>query len=280
MASYEIRWEGARHAGGARDLGPPLVVRAQDWMEALGLALERYGLERRTLERAVCLLTRDGTIDVADPDSGSRFVVRQVEGDDDAADPPSLDSAELLPGAELLEAPPPHRLAAAQRMDQPDPVVLEQLSRALSAIPAQGDAARRALAVLDALLRVVPAESASVLRQDDPTRRIHFLAVRGPAASALRGVTIPAGRGIVGVVIRTGTSLLVREAERSPDHYDAVDTTSGYRTRSLLACPVQVRGRSVGAIELLNPFGGGQFSEAHRRAAELAARRMAALLST
>ncbi|MCK6507531.1 GAF domain-containing protein [Myxococcota bacterium] len=255
-----------------------MVVTAADWMDALGLALERYGLERATLERAVCLLKGDGSVDVADPDSASRFVVRQVEADDGALDPPSLVSAQLAGADATLDAPSPEGLRAAGHRGNLDAAGLDRLARALADLPAEGSPAQRAAAVLDLLLREVPAESASVLVQDDAQRRIHFLAARGPAAVALTGVTVPAGKGIVGVVIRTGTSLLVNEPDRSGGHYAAVDTTSGYRTRTLLACPIQVRARAIGALELLNPFGRGSFTEGHRRAAELAARRLGALL--
>ena len=285
MATWEITWEGARRAtgqgggGAGRALGAPMVVRAPDWMDALGQALERYGLERNTLERAVCLLKADVSIDVADPDSASHFVVRQVEGDDLHADPPSVESARLAGLDPALDAPSPEALSSAAARALIDPLALERLATALAAVPMAGSPRDRACAVLDLLLRDVPAESASVLLQDDQSRRIHFLAARGPAAAALQGVTVPAGKGIVGVVIRTGTSLLIREPDRTDGHYAAVDTTSGYRTRTLLACPIRVRAQAIGALELLNPFGGVSFSEGHRRAAELAARRLGSLLA-
>jgi hypothetical protein len=255
------------------------VVRASDWMDALGQALERYGLASATLERAVCLLRPDGSIDVADPDSASRFVVRQVEGDEASADAPSMESAHLGGVSATLDPPSPEGLRAAGLGGHLPPAALERLTAGLTALPAVGSPEQRAAAVLDLLLREIPAESASVLVQDDAQRRVRFLAARGPAAAALSGVTVPAGKGIVGVVIRTGTSLLVREPDRSEGHYAAVDTTSGYRTRTLLACPIRVRASAIGALELLNPFGGGSFNEGHRRAAELAARRLGSLLS-
>lgn len=282
MASFEIRWVGARVAQGAgKELGGPQVVRAADWMEALGEALERYGLARTTLERAVCLLHRDGTIDVADPDSNTRFEVRQVEGGDEPADPPSLDSAELhaeLASLAALDAPEPRRSQAFEQLGRLDPSTLEQLRSALDRVVPDGGPAIQAESVLDVLLRYVPAESASVLHLDADSRRVLFLAVRGPAARSLRGVTIPAGRGIVGLVLRTGTSLLVREVAASRDHYGAIDQAVGYRTRTLLAVPYRRAAVPCGVVELLNPFGDAPFTETHRAAAELAAARLEALL--
>lgn len=282
MASYEIRWLGARSGErAAKDLGEPQVVRAEDWMDALGVALERYGLARTTLERAVCLLHRDGTIDVADPDSNTRFEVRQVEGEHGELDPPSLDSSELfadLDALAALEAPHPDSSQAFSRLSAVDEGVLDDLRRDLGRVQGQGPPSHRAERVLDVLLRHVPAESASVLELDPPVRRVRFLAVRGPAAQALRGVTFPSGKGIAGLVLRTGTSLLVREVSESREHYGAIDQAIGYRTRTLLAVPYCLGGSPRGVIELLNPFGEAPFTEGHRLAAELASRRLEALL--
>ncbi len=280
MPAYEIRWKGARSAeGDAYDLGSPQVVRADDWMDALGKALGRYGLGQDTLERAVCLLHRDGTIDVADPDSNTRFEVRQVEGDSDAADLPSLDSSELFHELQGFDAPEPRHLQAFQRLSAMTPDALKALSHDLDELPDRGSPEDRASAVVDILLRHVPAESASVLQLDAPVKRMRFLAVRGPAADALRGVSFPAGRGIAGVVLRTGTSLLVREVHSNPDHYDAIDEAVGYSTRTLLAVPYRHGGQPRGVIELINPFGGGSFTESHRYAAELTARKLEWLLA-
>lgn len=266
----------------SRDLGAPQVVRAGDWMDALGIALERYGVARSTLERAVCLLHRDGTIDVADPDSNTRFAVRQVEGGDDDDKTPSLETGDIygqLDALEAFDAPEPREAPAYARLAGMDEQALERLRRDLEATRPKGGPQAAAEAVLDVLLRHVPAESASVLELHAPVRRVRFLAVRGPAAQSLHGVTFPAGKGIVGLVLRTGTSLLVREVAESGEHYAAIDQAVGYRTRTLLAVPLHSGGVPSGVVELLNPFGNAPFTEGHRRAAELAARRLEALLA-
>ncbi len=279
MPAYEIRWMGAKSAdGGAYELGSPQRVHAEDWMDALGAALSRYGVDQDTLERAVCLLHRDGTIDVADPDSNTRFEVRQVPDDVPLAEPLSLDSAEVLGDLQDLDAPAPHASRAFTRLQAMTPEAMGLLSADLDSLPRSGDAEGFARSVLDVLLRHVPAESASVLALDPIHRRIRFLAVRGPAAEALRGVSFPAGRGIAGLVVRTGTSLLVREVADNPDHYPAIDQAVGYATRTLLAVPYRHAGQPRGVIELLNPFGGGPFTEGHRHAAEKAARKLEQLM--
>ncbi|RME27756.1 MAG: GAF domain-containing protein [Deltaproteobacteria bacterium] len=280
MPTYEIRWMGAKADDGrAVELSAPQQTRATDWMDALGIALDRYGLDQDTLHRAVCLLQPDGTIDVTDPDSNTRFEVQQVsDSDEDSAELPSLDSAWVQHDLADLDAPSPQVSQAYGRLQAMTPDTMAMLARELDALPRSGDAERFARSVLDVLLRFVPAESASVLALDPMRRRIRFLAVRGPAAEALRGVSFPAGRGIAGLVLRTGTSLLVREVAANPNHYPAIDRAVGYATRTLLAVPYRRAGQPCGVIELLNPFGGGSFTEGHRHATERAARRLEQLL--
>lgn len=276
MASYEIRWEGARAAGVG--LGETQVVRARDWMAALSVALERLGLDQGTLERAVCLLDRAGVVEVTDPDTATRFVVRQLDSEDGEGESPSVEAASVSRGVDVMDAPSTARSGAFSRYAQVDPQSLARLERDLQALPNQGDERARASAVLDLLLRTVPAESASVLKLQPSTGMVRFLALRGPASEHLALASIPEGTGLVGVVMRSGTTLVAQEVERRTEHFAGIDATTGYHTRALMACPVRVRASVVGAIELLNPFGGAPFSDGHRAAAELAARRMGALL--
>ncbi len=278
MANWEVRWT-AGDARTTRDLGAPVYLSAADWMQALGRALERHGLDREVLTRAVCLLKGDGSVEVSDPTLASCFVVRQVEGDDEALDPPSLQGAAVVDLDDLADAPHPSRSTLAADQLGPAAGELEQLRDALAALQPSSDPAAAAGSVIDLLLRHVPAESAGVLVQDDEARRVAFLAARGPAAARLAGLSVPEGRGVAGVVIRSRTSLLIQEVARSPEHFGSVDRNVGYQTRTMLACPLIRKGVGFGVIELINPFGGGSFSERHRDAAELAAAQLSRLLA-
>lgn len=275
MASFEVRWMGGE-PNRRKALAAPLIVTGRDWTDALETALHRHGLDAQVLTRAVCLLKGDGSVEVSDPDSASSFTVRQVEGDEAPLDPPSLDDLALqsLADEDGLDAPlPAHLLPQGPTEDE-----LRALDAALAALP-ETDFDGLAGQVLDMLLTRVPAESAAVLLHEPLARRVRFVASRGPASGALYRLTLPEDRGIVGVVLRTGTSLLVNEVGRSPSHFSRVDAEAGYQTRTLLAVPVTVGGRCAAVVELLNPFGGGTFGEGHRQAAERAALRLGRALS-
>lgn len=276
MASFEVRWMGGE-PNRRKALAAPLIVTGRDWTEALETALRRHGLDAQVLARAVCLLKGDGSVEVSDPDSASSFTVRQVEGEEAPLDPPSLDEFALrsLADEDGLDAPlPAHLLPRGPTEDE-----LRALDAELLALDAEAGLDALAGPVLDLLLMRVPAESAAVLVHEPLARRVRFIASRGPASGALYRLTLPEDRGIVGVVLRTGTSLLVNEVGRSPSHFSRVDAEAGYQTRTLLAVPVTVGGRCAAVVELLNPFGGGTFGEGHRRAAERAAHRLGRALS-
>lgn len=276
MASFEVRWMGGE-PNHRRALAAPLIVAGRAWTDALDAALRQHGLDTQVLTRAVCLLKGDGSVEVSDPESASRFIVRQVENDDVPLDPPSLDEFALrsLADEDGVDAPLPAHLLP----QGPGPDELAALAAELDALAADADLDALAGRVLDLLLMRVPAESAAVLLHEPHARQVRFVDSRGPASGALYRLTLPEDRGIVGVVLRTGTSLLVNEVARSPSHFSRVDDEAGYHTRTLLAVPVRVGGRCAAVVELLNPFGGGTFGEGHRRAAEAAASRLARAIS-
>jgi HD-GYP domain-containing protein (c-di-GMP phosphodiesterase class II) len=81
-------------------------------------------------------------------------------------------------------------------------------------------------------------------------------------------VRVPAGKGIIGSVIETGQVVLVPDTSRDERHYGAVDQTSGFVTRSILAVPLRsrqvelggelgtIKEHVVGGIEALNKIHG------------------------
>jgi signal transduction histidine kinase len=70
-------------------------------------------------------------------------------------------------------------------------------------------------------------------------------------------LVVKAGRGIAGHVAATGASVRLEDAYHDPRFDRSVDAATGYRTRSLLAVPLTVRGGSVlGVLEVLNQVEG------------------------
>ena len=103
-----------------------------------------------------------------------------------------------------------------------------------------------------ALLRVIPAEAASLLEVDTQNNEFRFRGVIGQSSDRIREFTIPMSKGVVGEVARTGRGRLVTDATEDPLHLRSVSDAVAFETRNLVAVPVFVRGRLFAIIELLN----------------------------
>jgi len=70
-------------------------------------------------------------------------------------------------------------------------------------------------------------------------------------------IRVPAGRGLVGESLEKRQIINVPDAYNDPRFSDAVDRTTGYRTRSVLSIPLLGRNHEpVGVMQLLNKQGG------------------------
>jgi len=116
----------------------------------------------------------------------------------------------------------------------------------------------RALESAAGLLR---AEASSVFLVDQITEELIFYAITGEKKSLLEGLRVPKGQGIVGWVVEKRQPLLVPDAGKDPRFFSAVDRKVGFRTRTLLCVPLIIKGRVLGALEVVNCKDGGRFSE-------------------
>lgn len=112
----------------------------------------------------------------------------------------------------------------------------------------------------------VGAEAASLFLVDEETRELVCRVCIGPVDTT--GLRLPAGVGIVGLTVAENRAQLVRDARTHPKFAVAVDTATGFATRSILCAPMSVRDQRIGAIELLNKRDGESFAPGDRRLLE------------
>src|SRR5262245_14687329 len=110
-------------------------------------------------------------------------------------------------------------------------------------------------AIVDSTTHVLDCERASVFLHDPRTDELY-----SRVATEKLEVRFPAGKGIAGAAFRTGSVLRIDDAYADPRFNPAVDRQTGFRTRSLLTCPlVGWDNRPLGVIQALNkrpsPFG-------------------------
>lgn len=129
------------------------------------------------------------------------------------------------------------------------------------------DAARALAAPLDksleTLLRLaaaaVDSDEASIIVADEATGDLKFLVAVGKVADKLKGVRIPAGRGIAGFVFSSGQPIVVGDALQDQNFYAEVDKQTGYSTQTILATPLRVEGEIIGVLEFVNRTGDAPF---------------------
>ncbi len=79
-----------------------------------------------------------------------------------------------------------------------------------------------------------------------------------------KGIRLPAPwPGIVGWIAIEGTSLIVNDVRSDPRFLPDIDAATQFDTRSILGAPLQLDDRVIGAIEMLNKYG-GPFTEEDR----------------
>ena len=209
-------------------------VDAPNWMTALGVGLERLGVEAK-LDRISAESLHGGTILVRDVRTGVAWSVLSLEDLSPA-------TAEVDLTEEIIIA----EVAPATAADECDEVLRAPTAEA--AIVRAMDAARA----------LVPADGASVLIVQ-PDQTLQFKAAVGPGAEYLRNVSLPPHTGIAGFSVDHGASVALKDAYTDPRFFKQVDQVTGTRTRDLLCVPLVRGGRAVGALELVNSEAGDGF---------------------
>lgn len=107
-------------------------------------------------------------------------------------------------------------------------------------------------------------EAASIFLLDAAGEKLTCLACAGPVS--IEGLTIGAGQGIIGRAVAQNGVQMVRDVASDGDFNTTIDDLTGFRTRSILCAPLQVKGRMLGALEVINKrCGDGLFEDADKQ---------------
>ncbi len=125
--------------------------------------------------------------------------------------------------------------------------------------------------VLEATIRgireILRVEAGSLVLVDEETGGLLFRKTFSPGQGWITGRTIESEKGIVGYVVRSGESRLVNDVRNDPYFAPEVDEEPGFTTEAVLCVPLHIRGRVIGAIEVINKLGGA-FTEQDRELLE------------
>lgn len=106
--------------------------------------------------------------------------------------------------------------------------------------------------ILSEVKRVVQVEAATLMLLDPVKGELIFHIPLGEKGGGLGGTRLPLTKGIAGWVARTGQSLRVDDVRQDPRFFSGIDRTTGFATRSILCVPIELQGKCLGVIEVMN----------------------------
>jgi signal transduction histidine kinase len=96
------------------------------------------------------------------------------------------------------------------------------------------------------------AEASSVYELDDETGELFIRIARGEKKEPIRGIRLKVGEGVAGRVVGSGKPIMIQDVNRDKNFSDKFDKRTGFRTRSMICVPLILRGRPMGALQVIN----------------------------
>ncbi|MCX7991395.1 MAG: sensor domain-containing diguanylate cyclase [Proteobacteria bacterium] len=115
--------------------------------------------------------------------------------------------------------------------------------------------------VLEKVGGILSAKNWSLLLVDELTQELYFEIVVGDFSDKIKGKRLKAGEGIAGWVFTHKKPLLVTDAEKDERFSPFIDNVTGFKTKSVICCPLICRNNVLGVIELINKKIGKEFTE-------------------
>lgn len=103
--------------------------------------------------------------------------------------------------------------------------------------------------------RVVGAERASLFLIDNATGELYFDVAMG-LDPELQKIRLKPGQGIAGRTVQEEKSIIINDVGADGSHLRAIDEKSGFVTKSILSCPMIVKGKVIGVVQALNRLEG------------------------
>jgi len=106
--------------------------------------------------------------------------------------------------------------------------------------------------IISAAIELTDSEAVSILEFDESSGTLRFLSAPWQHKDVLRGIKVPVDGSAAGWVYRNIKPLHISDAKADSRHFSAVDFATTFETRSLLAVPLLVQGKPLGALEAVN----------------------------
>ncbi|MDA8242041.1 MAG: HD domain-containing protein [Nitrospiraceae bacterium] len=113
--------------------------------------------------------------------------------------------------------------------------------------------------IMEYALAITNSQAGSILLADSEV--LVFKIVKGEKAEQLVGTTVEKGKGISGWVAQTGKAVRISDVSRDERFNPAIDSMTGFDTKSVLCVPLKTKSGVIGVLELLNKEGGYAYRE-------------------
>ncbi len=108
---------------------------------------------------------------------------------------------------------------------------------------------------------VINAEGGSLMLLDEQTNELVFQIAYGSQGEELSQFRMPATEGIAGWVCQHGEPVIANDPQSDPRFSNRVDRQIGFHTRSILCVPLQIKGHTIGVLEVVNKRSPAGFDE-------------------
>jgi len=108
--------------------------------------------------------------------------------------------------------------------------------------------------IVEVATRMLEAERSTLYVIDEKRNEIWSRIAQGESVGEIR---LKIGQGIAGFVAATGQTVRIKDAHKDKRFNPEVDARTGFRTRSVLCMPLELRdGKRIGVIQVMNKQGG------------------------
>jgi len=106
------------------------------------------------------------------------------------------------------------------------------------------------------------AEASSVYELDENKNELFVRHARGERKEKIKGIRLKIGEGVAGWVVKNGKPLAIQDVKKDERFSDKYDRITGFRTKSMICVPLMLRGKPMGALQVLNKRSKKPFSRA------------------
>jgi signal transduction histidine kinase len=105
------------------------------------------------------------------------------------------------------------------------------------------------------------AEASTVYELDEEKKELFIRIARGKKKESVERIKFELGQGISGHVVQTGQPMVIQDVRKEKRFSPKFDRITGFRTRSMICVPLILRGKTIGALQVLNKKSGDLFTQ-------------------